>query len=387
MKNLMYHEDHRHATWLELFFDLIFVVLIGRITHILAHTHNGHLEMEYILKFPLMFIPVWWLWINHTIYSNLYDTDSKEHRFITLVIMLLMIGLSIFVDVDFEEVFYGFITLYSLIRFIIALLYRLSSGKHEGDRKHAELLGHIYMGTALLGFASIFLPVSLRYYVVYFSLVLDFILPVLLGGKMKSVSIHREHLVERIGLLIIIMLGESVISLVHTLNTIHWNWLNALAAFAGFVLIGGIWWILFDFIYLLFESEKIRKPYVLIFPSLLLFMGLSVIANLIRHAILDDLDVDSFRLLMGIGVVIFFLGKQISYYVLYEKIRKYIIQNTFIVFVICGLSMLLPRNEYMLVGMNVALFTYIAITFRYMIDEEIAVRHLHMKKERIEEKK
>jgi hypothetical protein len=38
-----YFEPNRRATWLELFFDLIFVVAIGDVTHILNHTHEGHL--------------------------------------------------------------------------------------------------------------------------------------------------------------------------------------------------------------------------------------------------------------------------------------------------------------------------------------------------------
>ena len=32
---LKYYDQNRHPTWLELFFDLIFVVAIGKVTHIL----------------------------------------------------------------------------------------------------------------------------------------------------------------------------------------------------------------------------------------------------------------------------------------------------------------------------------------------------------------
>ena len=42
-KALQYHAEHRHATWLELFFDLVFVVVVAKVTHLLAHTHHGHL--------------------------------------------------------------------------------------------------------------------------------------------------------------------------------------------------------------------------------------------------------------------------------------------------------------------------------------------------------
>ncbi|WP_430817257.1 low temperature requirement protein A [Carboxylicivirga sp. RSCT41] len=376
MKQLQYFLKDRKATWLELFFDLIFVVVISNITHMLAHTHHGHLDWNYIIKFPLVFIPVWWLWANHTVYSNLYDTDSRNHRIVTLVIMLLMVGLSVFIDVDFDRIFYGFITVYSLIRLIIAVLYMMSQKKHENDDRHAKMLGLVYLINTILGFSAVFIDHDIRYGIVYLSIFLDLFLPPLLGRKMEHAKIHSEHLVERSGLLIIILLGESVISLSNTLQGIAWNAFNIFASVTGFILIGGIWWILFDFIYLLTENKNIKKAYLIIFPNLLLYMGLAVIANLIRHAILNDLEIGTFRFLAIVGVIIFFLGKQIPYYILFPKIRKYIFLNTGIVFILTVVSCLLPRAEWILASITGTLFVYIFSTFRYMIDEDIAKRHI-----------
>ncbi|MCG8582477.1 MAG: low temperature requirement protein A [Bacteroidales bacterium] len=375
-RSLQYFQQNRHATWLELFFDLIFVVVISSITHMLAHTHHGHLEWDYIIKFPLVFIPVWWLWANHTVYCNLYDTDSKNHRFVTLIIMLLMIGLSVFINADFDRIFYGFISFYSAIRLIIALMYVTSHSKHKNDDKHAKMLGWVYLTNTVIGFSAIFIDNDFRYFVVYLSIFLDLVLPPILGAKMKAAKIHSEHLVERAGLLIIILLGESVISLSNALQGINWNIFNIIATITGFILIGGIWWILFDFIYLLTENKRIKKAYLIIFPNLLLYMGLAVIANLIRHAILRDLELSTFRFLAMSGVVIFFLGKQIPYYVLFPKIRKYILINTGLVFLLTALFLLLPEREYILIGITLTLFVYIFSTFRYMIDKDIANRHI-----------
>ena len=55
MKTLKYYEKNRHATWLELFFDLIFVVVIGKVTHILGDVHQGHFEHEQVWTFVLLF--------------------------------------------------------------------------------------------------------------------------------------------------------------------------------------------------------------------------------------------------------------------------------------------------------------------------------------------
>ena len=56
---LRYHDEHRHATWLELFFDLVFVAAIGVITHHLAHVHDGHIPTKDLVLFPIEFVPLW----------------------------------------------------------------------------------------------------------------------------------------------------------------------------------------------------------------------------------------------------------------------------------------------------------------------------------------
>ncbi|MCP4372406.1 MAG: low temperature requirement protein A [Deltaproteobacteria bacterium] len=80
-KKLLYLTD-RQATWLELFFDLIFVVALGRVTHFLVHVHHGHLSEGIWWKFILVFIPLWWVWVGHTVYSNRFDADTRPHRVI-----------------------------------------------------------------------------------------------------------------------------------------------------------------------------------------------------------------------------------------------------------------------------------------------------------------
>jgi low temperature requirement protein LtrA len=54
----------RRATWMELFYDLVFVVtqLGNRLST--DHTFVG------VLEFVALFIPVWWAWVGYTIYAS-----------------------------------------------------------------------------------------------------------------------------------------------------------------------------------------------------------------------------------------------------------------------------------------------------------------------------
>ena len=94
MKGLRYFDPHRRATWLELFFDLIIVVALHDAGEILSETHDGHIGPQQFLHFVLVFLPLWWIWAGHTIYANRFDTDSRQHRLSTLLIMFLLIVIS-----------------------------------------------------------------------------------------------------------------------------------------------------------------------------------------------------------------------------------------------------------------------------------------------------
>ena len=45
-ENPKIHGSDRRATWLELFFDLIFVVAIAKAAHVLLHVHDGHISTD-----------------------------------------------------------------------------------------------------------------------------------------------------------------------------------------------------------------------------------------------------------------------------------------------------------------------------------------------------
>ncbi|MER3589952.1 MAG: low temperature requirement protein A, partial [Mastigocladus sp. ERB_26_1] len=69
-------EEERHATWLELFYDLVFVVAVSQ----LAHNLKENVSLAGYLGFVFLFIPVWWSWIGTTMYANRFDSDDIGRR-------------------------------------------------------------------------------------------------------------------------------------------------------------------------------------------------------------------------------------------------------------------------------------------------------------------
>ena len=193
-----------------------------------------------------------------------------------------------------------------------------------------------------------------------------------LGTGRGLKPVHREHLVERVGLLSIILLGESVISLVGGLSNQEWTQLSIVAALTGFLMIGAIWWIYFDGFPLLEQAKRIRYGFPLLYSHVLFLLGMGILSSLIRHAIANDLSVADFRWLAIAGMTLFYLGKQISYYLAFPPIRSILVINTIVCISVTVVSTFLSRPEYTLIGITVGMLFYVYSNFRWTLTQDVS---------------
>lgn len=365
MHNTKYFDPNRHATWLELFFDLIYVVTIGDVTHILSHTHEGHLDPLQFWKFVLIFIPLWWIWASHTMYANRFDADDRKHRLATLLIMFLLIIISGLIGQRFLASFEAIVACYAGAKYIIAMMYFVSKRRHQEGVALTTAVGWTILAGASISLASILFAAPQRYFVFYLGIAFDLLAFILfLKHRLRVIPVHTEHLIERVGLLTIIILGESISSLSAGLAGISWTVDRLLTAATGFVMITSIWWVYFDSFHLLSE-QKLTTGHSILYSHLFVFIGLSILASLIRHAILDDMVPSEFRILSVIGTVCFFIGKQYAYFMERPELRRHLVVNTLVVFVLTGFALLLPRTDYMLLGLTATMVCYAFLSFRY----------------------
>ena len=54
--------EERHASWLELFFDLVFVVAVAQV----AHNLSEDLTAQGLLRYGALFALVWWAWVGYS---------------------------------------------------------------------------------------------------------------------------------------------------------------------------------------------------------------------------------------------------------------------------------------------------------------------------------
>ncbi|MBL7471548.1 low temperature requirement protein A [Robertkochia sediminum] len=366
-KQFLYNTEGRHATWLELFFDLIFVVALGQVTHFFSHAHDGHLFDGVWSRFLLIFIALWWIWVGHTVYSNRFDTDARKHRVATLALMFIVILISGTVDIEMGKNNALFVGLYVVARLMIAGFYFTSASSAKEKEVFAGKKGLLIIIGALISLSSLLFTSPYSVVVFFAGILFDMVVPFLVRSKLNFCPIDREHLVERAGLLAIILLGESVISLSQGINDVAWDTTTIITASLGFFLICMIWWIYFDSFPLLIHSKRDPNGFAILYSQLFTYMAFAILANMIRHTILMDLDITAFRFMAIAGMVSFYIGKQVAYFVNIPEYRYAIIRNTVITFAIVGASLLLSTPRDILIGMCVSMMAYIVLNWQSQI--------------------
>ena len=235
------HEvGERHATWLELFFDLVFVVAITQLSHelVLDHSARG------ILVFALLFVPVWVAWQGYTFYATRFDTDDLGFRAAYFAAMLAIAAMAVLIgDVAHGEHTAGFVVAYVCLRSFMLVLYWRAWRAVPEARSLIGMYGTGYMlGVAIWVFSLAFAPPA-RYVVWVVAQLVELSLPPLSTRIHRRVPTSGSHVPERWALFTLIVLGESVVTVAAATAGKHWQVDSAVAAVLGFASIVGVWWL------------------------------------------------------------------------------------------------------------------------------------------------
>ena len=239
-------DQERKASWLELFFDLIFVAVIAE----LAHDLSNHISLAGVGKFILLFIPVYWVWIGATYYNERFETEGLENRIFTFVQMLPVAGLAVFAHYGLSKTSVAFALCYASARLLTTVLWFLAGIHEPSFRPTARWFVTGFSIAISLFVISVFVPPPGRFILWIIGLLIDVLTPIFTIEHQASLpKFSTSKLPERYGLFMIIVLGESVFGTVHGLaeqETL--TFLTGLTGVLGMSLAFGMWAIYFDFI-------------------------------------------------------------------------------------------------------------------------------------------
>ncbi len=237
--------EQRHATWFELFFDLVFAAAISQLAGALALDPSA----AAFARFTALFVVVVWAWVLYTLYANRFDTDDLIFRLAKSGAMLAIAAIAVNLRqaMDGRGGTVGFAAGYVVLRWLLIGLYvRARSHVSGRGRKLAETYIVGYSATTGLWLLSIFVSSPFRYALWSVAMVIDLAIPTRAWAALKEHAVVISHLTERYGTFFIIVLGQSVVAVVAGVAAFEFTFESWVVAGLGFVIALCLWWIYFD---------------------------------------------------------------------------------------------------------------------------------------------
>jgi len=229
---------------MELFFDLVFVVFVGQLAHGI-HGNPGFTEFG---TFVLLFFPAWWAWVNIVAVINLLPGLSARALGLAMLAAMAAAGImAAAAPAAFGDRAWAFSLGNAAMRLILLLLWL-----HQHSRQSGGTPWRIWIyngGTALLWLTAAFLPLHLAVILWATSIAVEVGLAAL-GGRLWAdrgvANVNIEHASERLGLFVVIVLGESIFTIVSEVSA-DWGPGPGLAGTLGFLVVAFLGWAFFQY--------------------------------------------------------------------------------------------------------------------------------------------
>ena len=287
----------RHATWLELFYDLVFVVTISQLSHYLFH----EITLSNFFQFLFLFIPVWWSWVGTAFFATRFYSDDVKHRILLLLQMGGAGAMAVNISGAFSNTFSGFALSYAFMRLILVIEYvrvfRATTTHLTSKSLPNPLIKRYIVGfsiAAIIWLISAFVPITEARFVLWvIGLIIDFATPITAGKLHSRFAPDISHLPERMGLFTLIVLGEAIAGIITGMSDQVWNIYSVVVASLGLCVSFSLWWLYFDSsgrlpIHILKEKGNIAIYYIWLYTHFPLVVAITAVGVGIRRLVSSD---------------------------------------------------------------------------------------------------
>lgn len=298
---------HRHAeatTWLELFFDLVYVAILVELGNRLSHD----LTIAGTLQFLFLFAIVWWSWLEKVFFARFFPNDDIGQRLLTFLYMAVL-GVMAFNIHDMTGAgATAFLLAYSASKIVLALMYAKAWKEYPEYRP----MTRIYIGFFLIAASSWFAiallapnNILLWGLVAVTGIIFQALLP-WVHSNLKSFSfdmpaMKRHYMRHRFGELTIIVLGEFFIKVITSASNREVFPVTMLYYVLLLSISTSLWWLYFDHQEHSSLSKQRSKMEIWVyihFPLLAAITAYGVVGNKIIALIPGEALSDPKRLLL-----------------------------------------------------------------------------------------
>jgi low temperature requirement protein LtrA len=237
------------VSFLELFYDLVFVFAITQLSHLLLHRYTPMGAVET----ALLMLAVWWVWIYTTWALNWLDPRAMPVRLMLYLSMLLGLFMSMSIPEAFGARGLTFALAYAAMQvgrtlFVAWCLAGDVRARYESFQRIAVWLGvsglfwvfgGLAEGEARLALWGLALGIE------YVGPWAYYWVPRLGRSATADWDVLGEHIAERCGLFVIICLGETLLISGATFAEAEWTRIGVTAFVVNFLGTVAMWWLYF----------------------------------------------------------------------------------------------------------------------------------------------
>jgi len=240
-------EAERRVSFLELFYDLVYVVVIAQAARELA----GSTSVRGYLEFLVVFSVVWIAWANGTLYYELHGREDGRTRTFVFIQMAILALLAVFTGRAAGETGAAFAVV--LIGYFAVMTWLWYTVRRQDRPEYmagtARYLTAMVVSIVVLTI-SVVLSADARL-ILWAALSAGWLTFILAFGWLSRRSsamgiVPTDSMVERFDLLVIIVLGEVVTGVVNGLAGADKDPVTLATGFVALMVGFGLWWIFFD---------------------------------------------------------------------------------------------------------------------------------------------
>lgn len=340
-------EEERKTSYLELFFDLVFVFAFTQVTALILEDTS----LAGFARAALVLALVWWAWSAYTWMTNAIDVESSVTRLMVFAAVATGFFMALAVPDAYQDGGVWFAVAYFVVRILNSALFSWGVRDDPGNLRATFRLAPWFLAAAFVALAGGFVDSDLRPWIWLASLAID-VLGTLTVARAEW-RISPSHFAERYALIVIIALGESVVAIGIGTAGLERDATYALSVVVAITGVVALWWAYFDFTAVAAEralrgaSPERRGPLA---RDVFTYFHYPVVLGIIFYAVaakktlehpLDPLS-RAGRWALGLGIAFFLLGFALMRF---RVIRRVAWERIGAAVAAIGVAVLLDEND------------------------------------------
>ena len=271
-------------SWLELFYDLVFVAAIV----VMSTTYSNYAGLDGVIWLALVFSMIWFTWLTTTLLLGTGLVTTTWTRTLLVTQMVLVLTVAIASDYSHEDNSRAVGPLFAAVLVTLALFFRAARHArpdldvaYRGYGLRCLLSAAVFVATAAIGWPW-------WYPLLWLAGLLLFVAPT--RSEQRRLPMDSHHTVHRFGEFTIIMLGEVFVKLGITATHEPLDQVDLFALPLATAVVFGIWWLYFTDVPASGLSERHGRRMAWVYLHFPMHLSLVAAAVALAHTLVAEAD-------------------------------------------------------------------------------------------------